>query len=74
MSQQNDITNKALHTIDAALQDIAAHAGQDGFRQTFDQALHIVVALQNAGLKIVRKPVYNAPSLPVRTVPAKRKR
>lgn len=45
---------RAQQAIVSALEKIQAHEGTEGFRHTYDKAIHIRVALEQAGLKIVR--------------------
>ncbi len=52
MAQHIHITE----TIENALREIESHAGEEGYRHTYDKALHIQAALHAAGLKIVRDP------------------
>jgi hypothetical protein len=42
--------------IECALTDLEQHVGQEGYRHAFDKALHVLVALDRAGFRIVRKP------------------
>jgi hypothetical protein len=41
--------------IEAALKNLEAHAGQEGFRQLHDKALHDLATIDQAGFCIVRK-------------------
>jgi hypothetical protein len=41
--------------IEGALRDLEAHAGEEGYRHLFDKALHALVAIDQAGFRIVRK-------------------
>ena len=43
--------------IAAELLNIDKHRGEEGFKHFHDMALHIVIALQKSGLKIVKAPV-----------------
>ena len=45
-----------LHkAIEGALKDLENHAGQEGYRHLYDKAIHILVAVEQAGFSIVRK-------------------
>jgi hypothetical protein len=39
-----------------ALRNLKTMEGQEGYRQDHDKALHLVIALKAAGLKIVKAP------------------
>jgi len=41
--------------IEGALKNLEEHAGQEGFRHLQDTALHVSVAIDQAGFSIVRK-------------------
>ncbi len=41
--------------VEGALRELEAHAGQEGYRHWFDKALHVLVAIDQAGFRIVRK-------------------
>lgn len=41
--------------IEAVLKNLEEHAGQEGFRHLYDKALHVLVAIDQAGFAIVRK-------------------
>jgi hypothetical protein len=41
--------------VEGALRDLEAHAGEEGYRHLFDKALHVLVAIDQAGFRIVRK-------------------
>ena len=43
--------------VEGALRELEEHAGQEGFRHLFDKAIHVLVAIDQAGFRIVRKPV-----------------
>jgi hypothetical protein len=49
--------NAISDALEAALKQIHSNNGLPGWRQTYDQAIHIVVALRNAGYKITKIPV-----------------
>lgn len=47
--------DRAIHqAIEGALQNLDAHAGEEGYRHLYDRALHIISALRHAGFNIVR--------------------
>jgi ribosomal protein L9 len=47
--------NRAIHqAIEGALQNLEAHAGEEGYRHLYDRALHIISALKRAGFNFVR--------------------
>lgn len=50
-------TKKAeIHqAVEGALKQLEEHAGEEGFRHLFDKALHVLVAIDQAGFRIVRK-------------------
>ena len=50
----------ATEVIMAALAMIDSHKGEEGFRLNGDKAVHIVIALENAGLRITKTPVEKA--------------
>ena len=43
--------------VEGVLRQLEEHAGQEGFRHLYDKALHVLVAIDQAGFRIVRKPV-----------------
>ena len=43
--------------VEGTLRELEEHAGQEGFRHLFDKAIHVLVAIDQAGFRIVRKPV-----------------
>jgi hypothetical protein len=48
--------NREVHeAIEGALRDIETHAGEVGFRHLYDKALHVKVAIRQAGFAIVRQ-------------------
>ncbi len=49
-------TDRLMDGIIEALVDIREREGQEGFRHDYDKAVHIRVAIDKAGLKIVNKP------------------
>ena len=42
-------------TVEAALKNLEEHAGQEGFRHSYDKAIHVLAAIHQAGFSIVRK-------------------
>src|SRR4051794_31997250 len=43
--------DKQIHqAIESALKNLEDHAGQEGFRHLYDKAIHILVAIDQAGL------------------------
>jgi len=45
-----------LHqAVEGALKDLEAHAGQEGCRHLYDKAIHVLVAIDQAGFTVVRK-------------------
>lgn len=51
-----DTFNRAISAIGKALAEIDAHKGQDGYRKPYDLALHVISAIGEEGLKLVRRP------------------
>jgi uncharacterized protein with PhoU and TrkA domain len=46
----------AIHqAIEGALRELEEHAGEEGYRHLFDKALHVLVAIDRAGFRVVRK-------------------
>jgi hypothetical protein len=41
--------------VENALRQLEEHAGEEGYRHLFDKALHVLVAIDQAGFRIVRK-------------------
>jgi hypothetical protein len=41
--------------IERVLKELEDRSGQEGFRHVFDKALHVLVAIDQAGFTIVRK-------------------
>ena len=52
-----DISKDAqLHqAVEGALKDLNDHAGQAGYRHLYDQAVHVLGAIKQAGFSIVRR-------------------
>ena len=49
--------NVAVHqAIEDALKYLEEHDGQEGFRHWYDKAIHVLVAIDQAGFRIARKP------------------
>ena len=48
-----DRNKRIMATLTGVLARIEANRGKEGYRHSYDQALHINVALHDAGLKIV---------------------
>lgn len=44
----------ALAAIQQALIDIESNRGKEGYRMAYDKAIHILVAIKGAGLKLTR--------------------
>lgn len=49
-------TVDAIRAIESALKELDAHKGEAGYRKDYDRATHILIALDRAGLKVVKAP------------------